>query len=93
MAIAFPSKRITINLSPADLPKEGSHFDLPIALSLLAELNIIPADLMLSVISLGELSLDGKLVQVSGALPAAMTAAEEEYVVRSEQPVGGCFCG
>ncbi|MGA9411635.1 MAG: YifB family Mg chelatase-like AAA ATPase [Roseobacter sp.] len=81
MAIAFPSKRITINLSPADLPKEGSHFDLPIALSLLAELNIIPADLVLSVISLGELSLDGKLVQVTGALPAAMTAAQEEYLL------------
>ena len=44
MAIALPSKRITINLSPADLPKEGSHFDLPIALALLAELEIIPKD-------------------------------------------------
>ena len=43
MAIALPSKRITINLSPADLPKEGSHFDLPIALALLAALNILPA--------------------------------------------------
>ena len=72
MAIAFPSKRITINLSPADLPKEGSHFDLPIALSLLAELNVVPADVMLSVISLGELSPDGKLVQVTGALPAGL---------------------
>ncbi len=79
MAIAFPSKKITINLSPADLPKEGGHFDLPIAVALLAELNIVPSDAVLSVISLGELSLDGKLVQVTGALPAAMAAAEEEY--------------
>lgn len=81
MAIAFPSKKVTINLSPADLPKEGSHFDLPIAISLLAELGIIPHDIILSVVSLGELSLDAKLVPVTGALPAAMTAAEEDYVL------------
>ncbi|MGB7244250.1 MAG: YifB family Mg chelatase-like AAA ATPase [Sulfitobacter sp.] len=76
MAIALPSKRITINLSPADLPKEGSHFDLPIALSLLAALDIIPNDVTQSVVALGELSLDGTLVAVVGALPAAMAAAE-----------------
>ncbi len=81
MAIAFPSKRVTINLSPADLPKEGSHFDLPIALSLLAALDVVPTDVIQSVVSLGELSLDGKLVQVTGALPAAMTAAEEDYAL------------
>ncbi|WP_406676023.1 YifB family Mg chelatase-like AAA ATPase [Roseobacter weihaiensis] len=81
MAIAFPSKKVTINLSPADLPKEGSHFDLPIAVSLLAELNIIPHDIIMSVVSLGELSLDGKLVPVTGALPAAMTAAEDAHIL------------
>ena len=81
MAIAFPSKKVTINLSPADLPKEGGHFDLPIALALLAELDIIPHDVILSVISLGELSLNGKLVPVTGALPAAMTAAEEQNIL------------
>lgn len=81
MAIAFPSKKVTINLSPADLPKEGGHFDLPIALALLAELNIVPHDVILSVVSLGELSLDGKLVPVTGVLPAAMTAAEEENIL------------
>jgi len=78
MAIALPSKRITINLSPADLPKEGSHFDLPIAVALLAALGIIPEDASESTVSLGELSLDGSLVGVTGALPAAMSAAEEE---------------
>jgi len=78
MAIALPSKRITINLSPADLPKEGSHFDLPIALALLAALEIIPADAVEGTCSLGELSLDGTLVPVIGALPAAMAAAEDE---------------
>lgn len=79
MAIAFPSKKVTINLSPADLPKEGSHFDLPIAVSLLAALEIIPRDITQSVVALGELSLDGKIVPVTGALPAAMTAAAEGY--------------
>jgi magnesium chelatase family protein len=78
MAIALPSKRITINLSPADLPKEGSHFDLPIALALLAALDIVPRDSIEGTIALGELSLDGSLIPVLGALPAAMAAAEED---------------
>ena len=76
MSIALPSKRITINLSPADLPKEGSHFDLPIALALLAALEIIPKDEVENIVALGELSLDGRLIPVIGALPAAMAAAE-----------------
>ncbi|MEL7091657.1 MAG: YifB family Mg chelatase-like AAA ATPase [Pseudomonadota bacterium] len=78
LSIALPSKKVTINLSPADLPKEGSHFDLPIALSLLAALNILPEDAVMDTVALGELSLDGALVPVVGALPAAMTAAEQE---------------
>ena len=78
MSIALPSKRITVNLSPADLPKEGSHFDLPIALALLAALEIIPKDAAESTVALGELSLDGRLIAVIGALPAAMAAAEED---------------
>lgn len=78
MSIALPSKRITINLSPADLPKEGSHFDLPIALALLAGLGILPADAVEGTVALGELSLDGTLVPVLGALPAAMAAAEQD---------------
>jgi magnesium chelatase family protein len=76
--IALPTKKITINLSPADLPKEGSHFDLPIALSLLAELEILPKDAVSQAVALGELSLDGALIPVIGALPAAMAAAEED---------------
>lgn len=76
MAIALPSKRITVNLSPADLPKEGSHFDLPIAMALLAALDILPDDVTQNTVALGELSLDGTLVPVVGALPAAMAAAE-----------------
>lgn len=75
LSIALPAKRITLNLSPADLPKEGAHFDLPIALAILAELNILPRDAVEQVISMGELALDGRLSPVLGALPAAVTAA------------------
>ncbi len=78
LSIALPPRRITVNLSPADMPKEGSHFDLPIALALLAALDVIPVEDLARTISLGELSLDGALVPVIGALPAAMTAAAEE---------------
>lgn len=78
MAIALPSKRITVNLSPADLPKEGSHFDLPIALALLAALDIVPREKVETAMALGELSLDGTLVPVLGALPAALAAGEDE---------------
>ncbi|WP_147125908.1 YifB family Mg chelatase-like AAA ATPase [Shimia ponticola] len=78
MSIALPSKRITVNLSPADLPKEGSHFDLPIALALLAALDMIPKDEVEQTVALGELSLNGDLVHVVGALPAAMAAAEDD---------------
>ena len=77
MAIALPSKRITVNLSPADMPKEGSHFDLPIAMALLAALEVLPADDVAATVALGELSLNGGLVPVLGALPAALAAAAE----------------
>ncbi|WP_136637008.1 YifB family Mg chelatase-like AAA ATPase [Pseudooceanicola onchidii] len=76
--IALPSKRITVNLSPADLPKEGSHFDLPIALALLAAIDILPKDAVENAVALGELSLDGTLVPVLGCLPAAVAAAEDD---------------
>jgi magnesium chelatase family protein len=81
LSIALPSRRITVNLSPADLPKEGSHFDLPIALALLAALGIVPADAVDGVVALGELALDGTLVPVLGALPAAMAAAEADRIL------------
>lgn len=77
MAIALPSKRITIYLSPAELPKVGSHFDLPIAVALFCALEIIPSDVAESYVALGELSLDGALVPVISALPAAMAASEK----------------
>ena len=76
LSIALPSRRITINLSPADMPKEGSHLDLPIALALLAALNIITHEDSEGALAIGELSLDGRLQPVVGALPAALKAAE-----------------
>ena len=88
MAIALPSKRITINLSPADLPKEGSHFDLPIALALLSALEIIPHEDAARTVALGELSLGGTLVPVAGSLPAAMAAASEERMLLCPKACG-----
>lgn len=78
MGLALPAKRITVNLSPADLPKEGSHFDLPIALAVLAAMEVVPADAVAGNVALGELSLDGSLITVIGALPAAVAAAEAD---------------
>jgi magnesium chelatase family protein len=88
LSIALPSKRITVNLAPADLPKEGSHFDLPIALALLAALEIVPKDMVESTVALGELSLDGRLMPVAGALPAAMAAAEEDRALLCPRACG-----
>ncbi|MFN3845113.1 MAG: YifB family Mg chelatase-like AAA ATPase [Paracoccaceae bacterium] len=88
MSIALPTKKITINLSPADLPKEGSHFDLPIALALLAAIDIIPKDEVEATVALGELSLDGRLIPVIGALPAAMAAAESDRALLCPRACG-----
>ncbi len=74
IGLAMPAKRITVNLAPADLPKEGSHFDLPIAIALMAAMGLFPADFISRYVVLGELSLDGSVEPVSGALPAAMAA-------------------
>jgi magnesium chelatase family protein len=72
--LALPARRITVNLAPADLPKEGSHYDLPIALGLMAEIGAIPADALASCTVLGELGLDGSIAPVAGVLPAAIGA-------------------
>ncbi|SMD16947.1 YifB family Mg chelatase-like AAA ATPase [Rhizobium sp. RU36D] len=72
--LVLPPKRVTINLAPADLPKEGSHFDLPIALGLMAALGAIPADALADFVVIGELNLDGSIAAVAGALPAAIGA-------------------
>jgi magnesium chelatase family protein len=77
-ALALPARRITINLAPADLPKEGSHYDLPIALGLMAAIGAIPSDAVEGFMVVGELGLDGSLAPVSGVLPAAVAANERD---------------
>ena len=72
--LALPARRITVNLAPADLPKEGSHYDLPIALGLMAAIGAIPPDALSGFTVLGELGLDGSIAPVAGALPAAIGA-------------------
>ncbi len=72
--LSMPPKRVTINLAPADLPKEGSHYDLPIALGLMAALGALPADALEDYVVLGELALDGTVARVAGVLPAAISA-------------------
>ena len=78
IGLSLPSQRITINLSPADMPKAGSHYDLPIALSLMGALDLISADDLGRFVSMGELSLDGRIGPVQGVLPAAVAAAAQD---------------
>src|ERR1700712_2566017 len=78
IGLALPFKRITVNLAPADLPKEGSHYDLPIALGLLAAMGVLPASEMAGYVALGELSLDAAVTPVAGVLNAAMAASEQD---------------
>jgi magnesium chelatase family protein len=72
----FPNRRITVNLAPADLPKEGGRFDLPIALGVLAASGQIPPERLATLEVLGELSLSGEVRAIKGALPAALKAAQ-----------------
>ena len=72
MGLALPPKRIAVNLSPADLPKEGSHFDLPIALGLLAAMGVVDAEALADYVIVGELTLDGRLAPSPGVLLAAL---------------------
>jgi magnesium chelatase family protein len=78
VGLALPGKRITINLAPADLPKEGSHYDLPIALGLLAAMGVLPAAEMAEYVAMGEMALDGAIAPVAGVLPAALAALEAD---------------
>src|SRR5476649_947745 len=75
LGLALPPQRITVNLSPADLAKEGSHYDLPIALALLAAMGVIAKESLAGFVAMGELALDGSLCRVPGVLPAAIAAA------------------
>ncbi len=77
MGLALPPKRITVNLSPADLPKEGSHYDLPIALALLAAMGVTDAEGLADYVVVGELGLDARIATSPGVLLAALHASEQ----------------
>lgn len=74
IGLSLPAKKILVNLAPADLIKEGSHFDLSISAAILAAMNVLPIEELRNYMILGELSLDGNILPVSGVLPVAMGA-------------------
>lgn len=78
LGLALPPKRITVNLSPADLPKEGSHYDLPIALALLAAMGVIDLEQIADYVAVGELALDGRVLPSPGVLLAALHASGQD---------------
>jgi magnesium chelatase family protein len=89
LGLGLPPKRITVNLAPADVVKEGSHFDLPIALALLTAMEVLPADELGFYTALGELALDGSLTRVAGVLLAALAAAGRRSGVICPAACGG----
>lgn len=74
IGLSLPPKRVVVNMAPADVQKEGTHYDLPIALGLLVAMEILPKDVLQHYVVLGELALDARVSRVSGVLPAAMHA-------------------
>jgi magnesium chelatase family protein len=86
--LSLPPKHIVVNLAPADLPKEGSHYDLPIALALMAAIGAIPSDALSGHLALGELGLDGRLAPTAGVLPAAIAAQARDLGIICPEPSG-----
>mgnify|MGYP004437509283 FL=1 len=95
IGLSLPAKRITVNLAPADVLKEGAHFDLPIALGVLGAMEIIPSDRLCSYWAMGELGLDGRIAPVSGVLPAAVAAnaAQAGFICPSAQGAEAVWAG
>lgn len=89
LGLSLPAKHITVNLAPADLLKEGSHFDLPVALGLLAGMGIIPQEELSGYVALGELSLDGNIVAANGILPVAIKANSQNRGIICPAAQGG----
>jgi magnesium chelatase family protein len=89
LGLSLPPKRITVNLSPADLPKEGSHYDLPIALGLLGAMGVIDAESLSQYLAVGELGLDGRVAPSPGVLLAALHASERSLGLICPQAQGG----
>jgi magnesium chelatase family protein len=88
IGLSFPYELVTVNLAPADLRKEGSHYDLPIALGLLAAMGVVPPSEAASYTTLGELSLDAQVTAVAGVLPAAIAASEAQRGLICPQSCG-----
>src|SRR6516162_11886551 len=89
LGLGLPPRRITVNLAPADVLKEGSHFDLPIALALLAAMQALPGDELAGYTALGEVALDGSLTSVAGVFLAALAAASRGSGVICPAECGG----
>ncbi len=92
LGLSLPAKRLTVNLAPADTPKEGSHYDLPIALGLLCAMDVLPKDEVAGYVTLGELSLSAHLRKVNGILPAAMFANENDKGLICPEECGAEAC-
>ena len=95
LGLALPAKRIAVNLSPADLLKEGAHFDLPIAMGLLLAMGALPSDSLSEHIILGELALDGSISRVTGILPAALhaKASAKAFICPAENGAEAAWAG
>jgi len=95
LGLSLPPKRITVNLSPADIAKEGSHFDMAIALAVLAAMEIVPTQSITELIAVGELGLDGRLAKVPGVLPAALhaLATNKKFLCPFEQGAEAVWAG
>ncbi len=89
IGLALPPKRVVVNLSPADLPKEGSHYDLPVALGLLAAMGLLDSEMLSGFLVVGELGLDGRIAPVPGVLLAALHAAANELGLICPAAQGG----
>ncbi len=89
LGLSLPPKRVLVNLAPADLAKEGSHYDLPIALAVLAAMDLFPIEDLARFAVLGELALDGRLMPVPGVLPAALAASARDLGLICPESQGG----
>lgn len=95
LGLSFPAKRVVVNLSPADVFKEGSHYDLPIILALLTSMNLLPQDEILRYYAMGEISLDAGIIPVSGILPAAIAALGKNrgLICANDNSQEACWAG
>lgn len=89
LGLSLPPKKLIVNLAPADLAKEGSHYDLPIALGVLAAMDVLPRDELANAVVLGELALDGRIRAVAGVLPAAIHAGANDNRLICPAACGG----